>query len=105
MHLLHWYDFLIRLGTAVLAGGVIGAERQWRSRGARLRTNTLVAAGAAMFVLISHMAPSGSNPTEVTAYVVSGVGFLGAGVIISDGVSVRGIIHQSHWLGLRRRHE
>jgi putative Mg2+ transporter-C (MgtC) family protein len=91
MNLVHWYDFLLRLGVAVGAGALIGVERQWRSRGAGLRTNTLVATGAAMFVLISHMAPAGANPTQVTAYVVSGVGFLGAGVIISDGVSIRGI--------------
>ncbi|MBV9802616.1 MAG: MgtC/SapB family protein [Solirubrobacterales bacterium] len=75
----------------MVAGALIGLERQWRSRGAGLRTNTLVATGAAMFVLISHMTPAGTNPTQVTAYVVSGVGFLGAGVIISDGVSIRGI--------------
>lgn len=91
MTMLHWYDFVLRLGVAVLGGAVIGFERQWRSRGAGLRTNTLVAAGAAMFVLISRMAPAGTNPMQVTAYVVSGVGFLGAGVIISDGVSIRGI--------------
>ena len=91
MSMLSWNEFVLRLGAAVLAGALIGFERQWRSRGAGLRTNTLVAAGAAMFVLISHMTPSGSNPSQVTAYVVSGVGFLGAGVIISDGVSVRGI--------------
>ena len=89
--MLSWHDFILRLGAAVLGGALIGFERQWRSRGAGLRTNTLVAAGAAMFVLISHMTPSGSNPTQVTAYVVSGVGFLGAGVIISDGARVRGI--------------
>ena len=91
MSMLSWNEFVLRLGAAVLAGALIGFERQWRSRGAGLRTNTLVAAGAAMFVLISHMTPAGTNPTQVTAYVVSGVGFLGAGVIISDGVSVRGI--------------
>lgn len=91
MAMLTWYDFLLRLGVAVSGGALIGLERQWRSRGAGLRTNTLVAAGAAMFVLVSHMGPAGTNPTQVTAYVVSGVGFLGAGVIISDGVSVRGI--------------
>jgi putative Mg2+ transporter-C (MgtC) family protein len=89
--MVNWYDFLLRLSVALLGGALVGLERQWRSRGAGLRTNTLVAAGAAMFVLISHMTPSGSNPTQVTAYVVSGVGFLGAGVIISDGARVRGI--------------
>lgn len=93
MSMLAWNDYELRLGAAVLAGALIGLERQWRSRGAGLRTNTLVAAGAAMFVLIAQMTPHGANfdPTRITSYVVSGVGFLGAGVIISDGVSVRGI--------------
>jgi putative Mg2+ transporter-C (MgtC) family protein len=70
---------------------VIGLERQWRSRGAGLRTNTLVASGAAMFVLIDAMTTHNSTPTRIASYVVSGVGFLGAGVIISDGLSIRGI--------------
>src|SRR4030081_2266353 len=91
MSILHWNDFVLRLGAAVLAGALIGFERQWRSRGAGLRTNTLVATGAAMFVLIAAMTPNESSPTRITSYVVSGVGFLGAGVIIRDGVSVRGV--------------
>jgi len=76
---------VLRLGTAVLAGALIGLERQWRSHGAGLRTNTLVAAGAAMFVLIDAMTQHNSTPTRIASYVASGVGFLGAGVIISDG--------------------
>jgi len=91
MSVLSWNEFVVRLAAAVLGGALIGFERQWRSRGAGLRTNTLVAAGAAMFVLIAQMTPHESSPTRITSYVVSGVGFLGAGVIISDGVSVRGI--------------
>ena len=62
MSMLSWSEFVLRLGAAVLGGALIGFERQWRSRGAGLRTNTLVAAGAAMFVLISHMAPPGDEP-------------------------------------------
>ena len=89
--MLHPYDFILRLGVAILAGALIGLERQRRSRGAGLRTNTLVAAGAAMFVLIDAMASRNTTPTRIASYVVSGVGFLGAGVIISDGVSIRGI--------------
>lgn len=93
MSMLSWNEFVFRLGAAVLGGALIGFERQWRSRGAGLRTNTLVAAGAAMFVLIAQLTPrqTSFDPTRITSYVVSGVGFLGAGVIISDGVSVRGI--------------
>jgi putative Mg2+ transporter-C (MgtC) family protein len=89
--MIQWYDFVLRLAVAVAAGALIGLERQWRSRGAGLRTNTLVAAGAAMFVLIDAMTTHNSTPTRIASYVVSGVGFLGAGVIISDGVSIRGI--------------
>ena len=89
--MLHWYDFILRLAVASLGGALIGVERQWRSRGAGLRTNTLVAAGAAMFVLIDAMSAHNTTPTRIASYVVSGVGFLGAGVIISDGVSVRGV--------------
>jgi putative Mg2+ transporter-C (MgtC) family protein len=58
--MIHWYDFLLRLGVAICARALIGLERQWHSRGAGLPTNTLVAAGAAIFVLISHMAPKGA---------------------------------------------
>lgn len=91
MRMLSWHDFVLRLGVAILAGVLIGLERQWRSRGAGLRTNTLVAAGAAMFVLIDAMTTHNATPTRIASYVVSGVGFLGAGVIISNGVSIRGI--------------
>ncbi|MBV9605934.1 MAG: MgtC/SapB family protein [Solirubrobacterales bacterium] len=79
MSVLHWYEFVLRVVTAVCAGALIGLERQWRSRGAGLRTNTLVAAGAAMFVLIDAMSTHNSTPTRIASYVVSGVGFLGAG--------------------------
>lgn len=74
---------------ALLLGLCIGAERQWRQRAAGLRTNTLVCLGAAAFVDLGlAVAP---NTTQVIAYVVSGVGFLGAGAIMKDGGSVRGL--------------
>ena len=78
---------LPRLLEALVLGASIGAERQWRHRSAGLRTNTLVCLGAAAFVNMG-MAP---GVTQVTAYVVSGVGFLGAGAIMKDGASVRGL--------------
>jgi putative Mg2+ transporter-C (MgtC) family protein len=78
-----------RLLLALILGACIGAERQWRQRAAGLRTNTLVCFGAAAFVDLSLTLAPGT--TQVIAYVVSGVGFLGAGAIMKDGGSVRGL--------------
>jgi putative Mg2+ transporter-C (MgtC) family protein len=75
---------------AVLLGGVIGFERQWRQRLAGLRTNTLVSLGAAIFVVFAGQFTD-SSPTRVAAQVVTGIGFLGAGVIWKEGVNVRGL--------------
>jgi uncharacterized membrane protein YhiD involved in acid resistance len=86
-----WLEFSARLGLALLLGGVIGLERQWRQRGAGLRTNALVSTGAAMFVMLSVMTPGDSSPTRIAAQVVSGIGFLGGGVIFREGLSVRGL--------------
>ncbi len=83
-------EFVVRLGIAFLLGAAIGLERQWRQRLAGLRTNTLVASGAASFVMLGVMIP-GANATQIPAYVVSGVGFLGGGVILREGGSVRGL--------------
>ncbi|HXW70146.1 MAG TPA: MgtC/SapB family protein [Methylocella sp.] len=75
---------------ALALGGVIGFERQWRQRLAGLRTNTLVSLGAAIFVVFEGQF-SDTSPTRVAAQVVSGVGFLGAGVIWKEGLNVRGL--------------
>ncbi|MEZ0094551.1 MgtC/SapB family protein [Streptacidiphilus sp. EB129] len=91
MHTLSTLDFLIRLATGVGCGALIGVERQWRARMAGLRTNALVAAGATLFVLYSAAAGDLGSPTRVASYVVSGIGFLGGGVILRDGASVRGL--------------
>jgi len=84
-------DIAVRLGVAVLFGGIIGFERQWRQRMAGLRTNALVATGAAGFVVFSMMVSEDDSPTRVAAQVVSGVGFLGAGVILREGINVTGL--------------
>ena len=77
---------------ALLLGTVIGLERQWRQRTAGLRTNALVALGAASFVDIAeNVAESSAGVTQVLAYVVSGVGFLGAGAIMKEGTNIRGL--------------
>lgn len=81
----------VNLGTAVALGAVIGFERQWRQRLAGLRTNTLVALGAASFVVYDNLFSAEPSLTRVAAQVVSGIGFLGAGIIFREGLNVRGL--------------
>lgn len=76
---------------ALLLGAAIGSERQWRQRMAGLRTNALVAGGAALFVSLGMMTPGEVSPTRIAAQVVSGIGFLGGGVILREGLNVRGL--------------
>ena len=83
-------DFALRLGVGVGCGALIGLERQWRARMAGLRTNALVAGGATLFVLYA-VATEDTSPTRVASYVVSGIGFLGGGVILREGANVRGL--------------
>lgn len=70
------FSAALNLAAAAGLGAVIGFERQWRQRLAGLRTNTLVALGAASFVLFSMLVPGDTSPTRVAAQVVSGIGFL-----------------------------
>lgn len=83
-------DFTIRLSIALAFGAAIGVERQWRQKSAGLRTNTLVSVGAAAFVLLS-LRIGGDATGRIASYIVSGIGFLGAGVIMKDGVNVQGL--------------
>jgi len=83
-------DSALRLGLALLLGCAIGFERQWHQKMAGLRTNALVALGAAGFVVFSGLVGAG-DPTRVAAQVVTGIGFLGAGVILREGVNVHGL--------------
>jgi putative Mg2+ transporter-C (MgtC) family protein len=92
-------DILLRLGLAALLTGAIGAERELRERAAGLRTYMLVGVGSALFTLVSAYAwsdffQSGEvriDPTRIAAQIVTGVGFLGAGAILRQGLSVRGL--------------
>lgn len=84
-------DSFISLFAAFALGTLIGFERQYRQRTAGLRTNTLVAVGAAAFVDMANHLGGAGGAIQVTAYVVSGVGFLGAGSIMKEGMTVRGL--------------
>ena len=85
--------FILRLLTALGAGLLIGLERQWNHKSAGLRTNTLVSLGAAIFVLLSILVTdkSGGDVTRIIGQVVTGVGFLCAGIIFKEGFSVHGL--------------
>jgi putative Mg2+ transporter-C (MgtC) family protein len=83
--------FSLHIGAALIMGIAIGLERQYRQHTAGLRTNALVCVGAAMFVSVSGMVEPETSRTRMASYVVSGVGFLGGGVILREGFSVRGL--------------
>ena len=84
---------VLRLLSGVGLGTVIGFERQYRAHMASLRTNALVAAASTLFVLLSAHGFCGGTAdlARVAAQIVSGIGFLGAGVILRDGLNVRGL--------------
>jgi putative Mg2+ transporter-C (MgtC) family protein len=89
---LHSYlDTLASYAIALVLGALIGAERQYRQRTAGLRTNALVALGASAFVDLSQKLAGDTEAIRVIAYVVSGIGFLGAGVIMKEGMNIRGL--------------
>lgn len=84
-------DTTVSLVTAFILGGLIGIERQYRQRTAGLRTNVLVALGAAIFVDMGNRLTGHDGAIHVIAYVVSGIGFLGAGVIMREEGNIRGL--------------
>jgi putative Mg2+ transporter-C (MgtC) family protein len=98
---LTWPHVLLRLAAAAVLGGAVGMERELRERGAGLRTHLLVCVGSALFTLVSAYgfreflvnggAVVRADPTRIAAQIVSGIGFLGAGAIIRQGLSVRGL--------------
>ena len=86
------WNFILRIFVAGLLGGLIGFEREFRAKEAGVRTHFIVALGSALFMLISQFAFSGRfDAARVAAQVVSGIGFIGAGVIIFQKNSIRGI--------------
>ena len=98
---LSWPEALLRIVIAAALGGAVGLERELRDREAGFRTHMLVAVGSALFTLVSaygfhdFLVHGGSlvrtDPTRIAAQIVTGIGFLGAGAIIRQGLSVRGL--------------
>ena len=98
---LSWPHVLLRLTVAALLGGAVGVERELRERQAGLRTHLVVCVGSALFTLVSaygfrDFIEAGNvyariDPTRIAAQIVTGIGFLGAGAIIRQGLSVRGL--------------
>ena len=84
-------DTTVSLSVAFVLGSLIGLERQYRQRTAGLRTNVLVAVGAAIFVDMAKRLTGADGAVHVIAYVVSGIGFLGAGVIMRDEGNIKGL--------------
>jgi putative Mg2+ transporter-C (MgtC) family protein len=98
---LHWSEALLRLALAAAMGAAIGIERERRGREAGLRTHLLVSLGSALFTIVSaygfhEFLSSGASvvradPSRIAAQIVTGIGFLGAGAIIRQGLSIRGL--------------
>ena len=87
-----YIDFIIRLSVAIACGFLIGFERQWINRVAGIQTNVLVSSGACLFILSSYFVSyEGQSASRITAQIVSGIGFLGAGMIFKDGFTAHGI--------------
>jgi putative Mg2+ transporter-C (MgtC) family protein len=83
-------DFIIRLLSAVFLGFIIGLERQYRQTLAGIRTNVLVCIGACLFVMYASIIGN-TDSSRIAGQVVTGVGFLGGGVILREGFNVRGL--------------
>ena len=96
---LAWWEVIVRITVAAVLGGSIGIERELREREAGFRTHLIVSVGAALFTLVSAYAwrdfsfgnGVSFDPTRIAAQVVTGIGFLGAGAIIRQGLTVRGL--------------
>ncbi len=93
---LSWFEAFVRIGAAAGLGGIVGLERELDEQAAGLRTHMLVAVGSALFTLVgaygfSDFPAVRVDPTRVAAQVVTGIGFLGAGLIFRQGFTIRGL--------------
>jgi putative Mg2+ transporter-C (MgtC) family protein len=82
---------LVKLGMAVLIGGIIGAEREYQDKAAGFRTIILITVGSALFTIFSLSMDPGFTQTRISANIVTGIGFLGAGAIVREGGRIEGL--------------
>jgi putative Mg2+ transporter-C (MgtC) family protein len=80
-----------KLFLALLAGGIIGAEREYQSKNAGFRTVILITLGSCLFTIISYVMAGDFDPARIAANIITGIGFLGAGAIFKEGVTVKGL--------------
>jgi len=85
------FHFILRLALSVLAGGLIGAEREYVSKSAGLRTLMLISLGSCLFTMCSEIIGKVSNSDRIASTIVTGIGFIGAGVIFKDDNKVKGL--------------
>lgn len=84
-------QFTTNILFALLFGGLIGLERQWQLKEAGLRTNALVALGSSTFISLSFLISGNQDMTRIAAQIVTGIGFLGAGIMFKEGATVKGL--------------
>jgi putative Mg2+ transporter-C (MgtC) family protein len=82
---------MLGIGAAVLAGSLIGLERELRDKAAGFRTMVFICTGAALFTILSHNLAKDGETSRMAGTIVTGVGFLGAGAILRDGVRIAGL--------------
>jgi len=85
------HDLILRLLLALLFGAIIGFEREYRSKAAGFRTITIISLGSALFTICSFKLGAPGNPDRIASNIITGMGFIGAGVIFKDGASVSGL--------------
>src|ERR1700760_2277775 len=100
-------DIVVRMILAIVIGGILGAEREYRSKSAGFRTMTLICLGAALFTIFSRIIGGEGNPDRIASNIVTGIGFVGAGVIFKgdgttkvNGVTTAAMIWATAALGI-----
>lgn len=86
-----FFENLIKVGMAVLVGGIIGAEREYQDKAAGFRTIILITLGSTLFTIFSLTMDPGFTQTRIAANIVTGIGFLGAGAIVREGGRIAGL--------------